>query len=199
MLGVVRPRRSADSSRSGSPARRFRFRPASVSRVIRRLGADGGCLYLLRQRTASQRHESRQSYREGAILRLRADHDDRAGGGVGLLPAALATGVATDTQRPFALVIVSGLFTRLLISIFLIARSTPSWPVRTTAWKCDVVRSRNVWLGQLDRHLHFWEQYFLTANRAKKRLRRIPEPSKSSAKWKRRGLDKFVGIGKNGF
>ncbi len=37
----------------------------------------------------------------------------------GLLPAALATGVGTDSQRPFALVIVSGLFTRLLISVFL--------------------------------------------------------------------------------
>jgi cobalt-zinc-cadmium resistance protein CzcA len=36
-----------------------------------------------------------------------------------LLPAALATGVGTDSQRPFALVIVSGLFTRLLISVFL--------------------------------------------------------------------------------
>jgi cobalt-zinc-cadmium resistance protein CzcA len=38
---------------------------------------------------------------------------------LGLLPAAMATGVGTDSQRPFALVIVSGLFTRLLISIFL--------------------------------------------------------------------------------
>jgi hypothetical protein len=38
---------------------------------------------------------------------------------LGLLPAALATGVGTDSQRPFALVIVSGLFSRLLISIFL--------------------------------------------------------------------------------
>jgi Cu/Ag efflux pump CusA len=28
---------------------------------------------------------------------------------LGLLPAALATGVGTDTQRPFALVIVAGL------------------------------------------------------------------------------------------
>ena len=37
----------------------------------------------------------------------------------GLLPVALATGVGTDSQRPFALVIVSGLFTRLLISVFL--------------------------------------------------------------------------------
>ena len=32
---------------------------------------------------------------------------------LGLLPAAMATGVGTDSQRPFALVIVSGLFTRL--------------------------------------------------------------------------------------
>jgi cobalt-zinc-cadmium resistance protein CzcA len=38
---------------------------------------------------------------------------------VGLLPAALATGVGTDSQRPFALVIVAGLVTRLLISVFL--------------------------------------------------------------------------------
>ena len=38
---------------------------------------------------------------------------------LGLLPAAMATGVGTDTQRPFALVIVTGLFTRLLIIIFL--------------------------------------------------------------------------------
>jgi cobalt-zinc-cadmium resistance protein CzcA len=38
---------------------------------------------------------------------------------LGLLPAALATGVGTDTQRPFALVIVSGLFACLLIIVFL--------------------------------------------------------------------------------
>ena len=31
----------------------------------------------------------------------------------------MATGVGTDTQKPFAMVIVSGLFTRLLISIYL--------------------------------------------------------------------------------
>jgi cobalt-zinc-cadmium efflux system membrane fusion protein len=36
-----------------------------------------------------------------------------------LIHAALATGVGTDSQRPFALVIVAGLITRLLISIFL--------------------------------------------------------------------------------
>jgi len=57
--------------------------------------------------------------REGAILRLRPILMTALVAALGLLPAALATGVGTDTQRPFALVIVSGLFTRLLISIFL--------------------------------------------------------------------------------
>ena len=57
--------------------------------------------------------------REGAILRLRPIMMTALVAALGLLPAALAAGVGTDTQRPFALVIVSGLLTRLLISIFL--------------------------------------------------------------------------------
>jgi cobalt-zinc-cadmium resistance protein CzcA len=57
--------------------------------------------------------------RQGAILRLRPIMMTALVAALGLLPAALATGVGTDTQRPFALVIVSGLLTRLLISIFL--------------------------------------------------------------------------------
>ena len=57
--------------------------------------------------------------REGAILRLRPIMMTALVAALGLLPAALATGVGTDTQRPFALVIVGGMFSRLLISIFL--------------------------------------------------------------------------------
>jgi cobalt-zinc-cadmium resistance protein CzcA len=60
-----------------------------------------------------------QSVREGAILRLRPIMMTALVAALGLLPAALATGVGTDSQRPFALVIVSGLFTRLLMSVFL--------------------------------------------------------------------------------
>ncbi|GGY33444.1 cation transporter [Rhodanobacter panaciterrae] len=60
-----------------------------------------------------------EAIREGAILRLRPIMMTALVAALGLLPAALSTGVGTDTQRPFALVIVSGLFTRLLISIFL--------------------------------------------------------------------------------
>jgi cobalt-zinc-cadmium resistance protein CzcA len=60
-----------------------------------------------------------QAIRHGAILRLRPIMMTALVASFGLLPAALASGVGTDTQKPFALVIVTGLITRLLISIFL--------------------------------------------------------------------------------
>jgi cobalt-zinc-cadmium resistance protein CzcA len=60
-----------------------------------------------------------EAIHEGAILRLRPIMMTALVASLGLLPAALATGVGTDTQRPFALVIVSGLLACLLISIFL--------------------------------------------------------------------------------
>ncbi len=60
-----------------------------------------------------------QAIREGAILRLRPIMMTALVASLGLLPAALATGVGTDSQRPFALVIVAGLITRLAISVFL--------------------------------------------------------------------------------
>jgi cobalt-zinc-cadmium resistance protein CzcA len=60
-----------------------------------------------------------EAIRQGAILRLRPIMMTALVAALGLLPVALATGVGTDSQRPFALVIVSGLFSRLLISVFL--------------------------------------------------------------------------------
>jgi heavy metal efflux system protein len=60
-----------------------------------------------------------QAAREAASLRLRPIMMTALVAALGLLPAALATGVGTDSQRPFALVIVGGLFSRLLISVFL--------------------------------------------------------------------------------
>ncbi len=57
--------------------------------------------------------------RRAAVLRLRPIMMTALVAALGLLPAALATGVGTDTQRPFALVIVGGLFSRLFISVFL--------------------------------------------------------------------------------
>ena len=68
---------------------------------------------------AATARPSTEAIREGAILRLRPIMMTALVAALGLLPAAIATGVGTDSQKPFALVIVSGLFTRLAISVFL--------------------------------------------------------------------------------
>ncbi len=60
-----------------------------------------------------------EAVREGAILRLRPIMMTALVAALGLLPAALATGVGTDTQRPFAIVIVGGLIACLAINVFL--------------------------------------------------------------------------------
>jgi len=57
--------------------------------------------------------------REAALLRLRPIMMTALVAALGLLPAAISTGVGSDSQRPFAMVIVGGMFSRLLISVFL--------------------------------------------------------------------------------
>ncbi|MDQ6736865.1 MAG: CusA/CzcA family heavy metal efflux RND transporter, partial [Gemmatimonadota bacterium] len=56
---------------------------------------------------------------DAAMLRLRPIMMTALVAALGLLPAAFSTGVGSDSQRPFAMVIVGGLFSRLLMSIFL--------------------------------------------------------------------------------
>jgi cobalt-zinc-cadmium resistance protein CzcA len=59
-----------------------------------------------------------QATSEAAVLRLRPIVMTALVAALGLLPAAIATGVGTDSQRPFALVIVAGMISRLAIGIF---------------------------------------------------------------------------------
>jgi cobalt-zinc-cadmium resistance protein CzcA len=57
---------------------------------------------------------------EGAILRLRPIMMTMLVATLGLLPAAVSHGIGSDSQRPFAIVIVGGLMMNLLMSIFLL-------------------------------------------------------------------------------
>jgi len=57
---------------------------------------------------------------EGAVLRLRPIMMTMLVAMLGLLPAATSHGIGSDSQRPFALVIVGGLMAALLMSIFLL-------------------------------------------------------------------------------
>ncbi len=57
---------------------------------------------------------------QGAVLRLRPILMTMLVAMLGLLPAALSHGIGSDSQRPFAIVIVGGLMGALIINIFLL-------------------------------------------------------------------------------
>jgi cobalt-zinc-cadmium resistance protein CzcA len=57
---------------------------------------------------------------EGAVLRLRPIMMTMLVATLGLLPAALSHAIGSDSQRPFAIVVVGGLIADLVMSIFLL-------------------------------------------------------------------------------
>jgi cobalt-zinc-cadmium resistance protein CzcA len=65
-------------------------------------------------------HTIEESAIEGAVLRLRPIMMTMLVATLGLLPAALSHGIGSDSQRPFAIVIVGGLISDLVMSIFLL-------------------------------------------------------------------------------
>ena len=57
---------------------------------------------------------------EGSVLRLRPIMMTMLVASVGLLPAALSHGIGSDSQRPFAIVIVGGLIGALVLGVYLL-------------------------------------------------------------------------------
>jgi cobalt-zinc-cadmium resistance protein CzcA len=57
---------------------------------------------------------------DGSVLRLRPIMMTMLVATLGLLPAATSHGIGSDSQRPFAIVIVGGLLGALLVSVFLL-------------------------------------------------------------------------------
>jgi heavy metal efflux system protein len=65
-------------------------------------------------------HSTEEAALEGAVLRLRPIMMTMIVATLGLLPAALSHGIGSDSQRPFAIVIVGGLMGALVMGIFLL-------------------------------------------------------------------------------
>ena len=65
-------------------------------------------------------HSVMNAAREGAILRFRPILMTMLVASLGLMPAATSHGIGSDSQRPFAIVIVGGLMAVLIMSIFLL-------------------------------------------------------------------------------
>jgi cobalt-zinc-cadmium resistance protein CzcA len=57
---------------------------------------------------------------EGSVLRLRPIMMTMLVASLGLLPAALSRGIGSDSQRPFAIVIVGGLMAALILGVYLL-------------------------------------------------------------------------------
>jgi heavy metal efflux system protein len=79
---------------------------------------------------------------QGAVLRLRPIMMTMLVAMLGLLPAALSRGIGSDSQRPFAIVIVGGLLAALVLSIYLLptlyvsfARDTDRLPPAEAEWE----------------------------------------------------------------
>ncbi len=68
----------------------------------------------------ARRYSIEEAAVEGAVLRLRPIMMTMLVATLGLLPAALSHAIGSDSQRPFAIVIVGGLIAALVMSIFLL-------------------------------------------------------------------------------
>ena len=86
-------------------------------------------------------HTIKDSAVEGAVLRLRPIMMTMLVATLGLLPAATSHAIGSDSQRPFAIVIVGGLISDLVMSIFLlptlyawIARDDDKLPIAEMAF-----------------------------------------------------------------
>jgi cobalt-zinc-cadmium resistance protein CzcA len=64
--------------------------------------------------------EMHESVLEGAVARLRPILMTALMAGIGLLPAALSHGIGSETQRPFAVVIVGGIISATLFTLLLL-------------------------------------------------------------------------------
>jgi cobalt-zinc-cadmium resistance protein CzcA len=65
-------------------------------------------------------HEVKEAAVEGSVVRLRPIMMTMLVATLGLLPAALSHGIGSDSQRPFAIVIVGGLLGALIMGVYLL-------------------------------------------------------------------------------
>ena len=76
-------------------------------------------LYSFVNKLRLEGHEIVPATYEAAMMRLRPIIMTALVACFGLLPAAMSTGIGSDSQKPFAIVVVGGLISRLFLSIFM--------------------------------------------------------------------------------
>ncbi|MGB9105838.1 MAG: CusA/CzcA family heavy metal efflux RND transporter [Terriglobales bacterium] len=97
------------------------FSVSSVLGLIALMGVSvetGVVLYSYINKLRLEGNDVRTATHQAALLRLRPIMMTALVACLGLLPAALSTGIGSDTQKPFAIVIVAGLVSRLFLGFF---------------------------------------------------------------------------------
>ncbi len=97
------------------------FSVSSVLGLIALMGVSvetGVVLYSYINKLRLEGSDIRTATYRAALLRLRPIMMTALVACLGLLPAALSTGIGSDTQKPFAIVIVAGLVSRLVLGFF---------------------------------------------------------------------------------
>jgi cobalt-zinc-cadmium resistance protein CzcA len=76
-------------------------------------------LYSFINKLRLEGQDIRHATHEASLLRLRPIVMTALVACIGLLPAAMSTGIGSDSQKPFAIVIVGGMISTLIMSLFL--------------------------------------------------------------------------------
>ena len=83
--------------------------------------------------------ELQEAIVEGAVTRLRPVLMTAILASIGLVPAAISTGIGSDTQKPLAIVIIGGLISATILTLFVlpvlyevVARRLPQTPIEIT-------------------------------------------------------------------
>ncbi|HET7620187.1 MAG TPA: CusA/CzcA family heavy metal efflux RND transporter [Vicinamibacterales bacterium] len=76
-------------------------------------------LYSFINKLRLEGQDIRNATHEASLLRLRPIVMTALVACIGLLPAAMSTGIGSDSQKPFAIVIVGGMISTLIMSLFL--------------------------------------------------------------------------------
>ena len=112
-----RTRRRTDRAQTHAHALQRIERPG-IARPARSFRRNRRHSRQLHQQASPRRQDVRDATLDASLLRLRPIMMTALVACLGLLPAAMSTGVGSDTQKPFAIVVVAGLVSRLLLGFF---------------------------------------------------------------------------------
>src|SRR3546814_8709954 len=95
------------------------------------------------QRLVAQGADRAQAARDGAMMRLRPVVVTALVASLGFLPMAIATGPGAEVQRPLATVVIGGLVSATLLTLFLLPTLYARHGRRTTDRKSHQLNSRH--------------------------------------------------------